>query len=194
MARLPYIDEADMAPSGEVSGPVLNITRALANSPGAAKHSLATAMYIRHRSPLDPRLRELAILQVGYCVKNRYEYAHHLKIALGCGVPEGDIRAIGDETSGRTGRIDPLASTVLRAAREMTLDAALSEEIFSALHEELKTEHLVDLLFTIANYNSVVRILASLEVDLEEGYESYLDRFPLPPDEQSPLRRDLHCR
>ena len=191
MSRVPYIDDADVTPSGGVAGQVPNITRALANSPGAAKHSLATAMYIRHRSPLDPRLRELAILQVGYCVGNRYEYAHHLKIALGCGVSEGDIRAIGDETSGRTGHIDPLASTVLRAAREMTLDAALSDETFSALHEELKTERLVDLIFTIANYNSVVRILASLEVDLEEGYDSYLDRFPLPSDGPSLLRRGI---
>ena len=31
------------------------------------------AMYIRHKSKLDARLRELAILQVGYLAKSPYE-------------------------------------------------------------------------------------------------------------------------
>ena len=32
----------------------------------------------------------------------------------------------------------------------------------------------------IATYNGVVRVLGALEIDLEPGYESYLERFPLP--------------
>jgi hypothetical protein len=34
---------------------------------------------------------------------------------------------------------------------------------------------------TIGFYNAVVRVLASLGVDVEPEYRRYLDRFPLPP-------------
>ena len=34
----------------------------------------------------------------------------------------------------------------------------------------------------IAFYNAVVRVLATLEIDVEPDYQRYLDEFPLPPD------------
>ena len=82
-------------------------------------------MYIRHKSKLDPRLRELAILQVGYLANSPYEYSHHVKIGREFGVSDDDIRAIGEETAGRPSKLDPLAKAVLRAAREMTQDLAM---------------------------------------------------------------------
>jgi hypothetical protein len=35
---------------------------------------------------------------------------------------------------------------------------------------------------TISFYNGVVRLLATLELDVEEEYLPYLDEFPLPAD------------
>jgi hypothetical protein len=35
---------------------------------------------------------------------------------------------------------------------------------------------------TIGFYNGVVRILATLQIDVEDGYHKYLDEFPLPKD------------
>jgi hypothetical protein len=37
-----------------------------------------------------------------------------------------------------------------------------------------------DLVITIAFYSAVVRILATLEIDVEDSYRKYLDEFPLP--------------
>jgi hypothetical protein len=62
----------------------------------------------------------------------------------------------------------------------MTLGVNLSAATFAELRRALDDERLVDLLFAIANYNGVVRILAALEVDLEDEYRAFLDRFPLP--------------
>ena len=39
---------------------------------------------------------------------------------------------------------------------------------------------MVDLVVTIGFYNAVVRVLASLEIDVEPDYQPYLDEFPLP--------------
>jgi hypothetical protein len=33
---------------------------------------------------------------------------------------------------------------------------------------------------TIGFYNAVVRVLASLKIDVEDDYQRYLEEFPLP--------------
>ena len=75
-----------------------------------------------------------------------------------------------------------LAKAVLRAAREMTTDLAISDQTFAELRRELDHERLTDLVLTIGFYNGVVRILATLQIDVEDGYHKYLDEFPLPKD------------
>jgi hypothetical protein len=93
-------------------------------------------------------------------------------------VTKDDVRAIADETAGRPSKLEPLAKSVLCAAREMTDGLTVSDATFAELKAGLDNECLVDLLYTIANYNGVVRILAALQVDLEDEYLEYLERFP----------------
>ena len=77
------------------------------------------AMYIRHHSKLDPRLRELAILQVGYLARSPYEYSHHVKLGREAGVTDDDIRAINEETAGRPSQLDALSKTVDRKSTRL---------------------------------------------------------------------------
>jgi hypothetical protein len=44
----------------------------------------------------------------------------------------------------------------------------------------LGREQVIDLAMTIAFYNGVVRLLATLQIDVEPEYQRYLDRHPLP--------------
>lgn len=182
MARLPYFDRDDLAPEHQdlLKRPI-NLFRALVNSPHAARTWSAVGHYIRFGSKLDPRLRELAILQVGYLARSPYEYSHHVKIGRDFGVSDADIRAIAAETEGRAGDLDPLARTVLKAAREMATELAIADATFAHLREKLDAERLTDLVLTIAFYCAVVRILATLEIDVEDEYLPYLKEFPLPP-------------
>ena len=71
---------------------------------------------------------------------------------------------------------------MLRAAREMTHGLSTSERTFQELQAGLDNECLMDLVLTIAFYNSVVRILATMQIDVEDEYQHYLDEFPLPKD------------
>jgi alkylhydroperoxidase family enzyme len=173
MARVKYVE------TGEKNA--LNIRRALANSTGAGPAHSALAMAIRHKCKLDPRLRELAILQVGYAARCVYEWVHHCEIAPKFGVSEAEIRAIAEEAAGKATALDPLAKAVLRAAREMTRDCAMSDASFAALKERLNDEEIVDLVIAVGVYNSTVRVLESLKIDLEPEYRHFLDSFPLPP-------------
>ena len=183
MARLPYLDRADLPPEfQDLLERNINLHRLLVHSPIATRAWHIFARFIRHESRLDPRLRELAILQVGYLERSEYEFSHHIKIGREYGVSDDDIRAIGEETAGRTSKLDPLARAVLRAAREMTQGLAISERTFQELQQGLDNERLTDLVLTIGFYNAVVRILATLKIDVEDGYKKYLDEFPLPKD------------
>src|SRR5262249_16774452 len=138
MARLPYLDKADLLPEHQdLLARNLNLYRVLAHSPRAARSLNTLARYVRDGSRLDPRLRELAILQVSYLTGSGWGFSHHLRIGREVGVSDDDIRAIGAETAGRPTQFDPLAKLVLRAAREMTVDLTISDETFAGLRREL---------------------------------------------------------
>ena len=186
MARLPYLEETDLAPEDrDLLTRKINLYRGLVNSPGAARHFSALGGYIRQKSPLDPRLRELAILQVGYLARSEYEYSHHVKIGRDFGLSDDDIRAIALETEGRQSELEPLARLVLQAAREITIDGAVGAATFDRLRADLDNECLTDLVMTMAFYNAVVRLLASLEIDVEDNYLAYLEEFPLPDNNET---------
>jgi alkylhydroperoxidase family enzyme len=69
---------------------------------------------------------------------------------------------------------------VLRGAREITTAGAMAAETFTSLQAALGNEQVVDLTLTISFYNAVVRVLATLQIDVEPEYQPYLDRWPLP--------------
>ena len=181
MARVPYLDKSDLPPEHhDVLARPIALNLAMANSPNASRAMGGLATYIRHGSKLDPRLREMAILQVGYLARSPYEWSHHVKIGREFGVTDDDIRAIGEETAGRPSQLDALSKTVLRAAREMTSGLAMSDETFAALEQALGREQVIDLTMAIAFYNAVVRLLGTLQIDVEPEYQRYLEEHPLP--------------
>lgn len=181
MARVPYLTKSDLQPGDqELLAREITLNRALVNSPNAARAFSRLGGFIRSKSRLDPRLREMAILQVGYLTRSKYEYSHHVKIGRDFGVSDDDLRAIAEESAGRESGLEPLACAVLSAAREMTTGLTVSDETFAALQSGLDNECLTDLVMTISFYNGVVRLLATLQVDVEDEYLQYLDEFPLP--------------
>jgi alkylhydroperoxidase family enzyme len=181
MARVPYLEMSDLPPEHQdLLKRRISLHQALVNSPNAARAFNGLGQFIRFGSKLDPRLRELAILQVGWLARSPYEWSHHVKIGHDFGVSDDDIRALIDDTAGKPATLDELSKTVLRAAREMTNDGAMSDATFAALQQALGNEQVVDLTITIAFYNAVVRVLATLQIDVENDYMPYLRQFPLP--------------
>ena len=181
MARVPYLEMSDLSPENQdLLKRRISLFQALVNSPNAARAFSGLVQFIRFGSKLDPRLRELAILQVGWLARSPYEWSHHVKLGLDFGVSEADIQALIDDTAGKSTTLDALTRNVLRAAREMTLDGAMADATFAELQQALGNELIVDLTVTIGFYNAVVRLLATLQIDVEDDYMPYLKQFPLP--------------
>jgi alkylhydroperoxidase family enzyme len=178
MARLPYLDRADLLPEHQdLLARNLNLYRVLAHSPRAARSVNTFARFIRDGSRLDPRLRELAVLEVSWLTRSPWAYSHHVRIGREVGLSDEEIRAVGRDES----MLDPLAQTVLKAAREMTTGLGLSDETFAQLRRSLDSERLTDLVLTISFYTGLVRLLAAMQIEVEEDYQPELTAFPLPP-------------
>jgi AhpD family alkylhydroperoxidase len=177
MARVPYLhrEDADEARQplydrleAERKVPTANIFLALANAPALLDAFLSYANALRDRSELSPRLRELAILTVGHTTDSRYEIAHHQSHALKAGVTPEQLAAIADFESHDV--FDETERAVMRLARESTLRVDVAAGTWKAAAAHLPDRQLVELTLTIAWYNSGVRIMGLLDIDLESNY------------------------
>ncbi|MXW00869.1 MAG: carboxymuconolactone decarboxylase family protein [Holophagales bacterium] len=179
MARLPYLDVDDLAPEDrELLDRPINLARMLAHSPSGTRAFRHTGAWIRHKARFDTRLREMAILRIGVLTRTDYEYSHHIELGRKFGMSDDDIRAViaGPDA----GELPELERLVLTAADEVTEGLSIRTETFNALRGHLDDELLVELTIIVSYYNAVVRMLRSLEIDVEPGYERYLVEFPLP--------------
>ena len=181
MARLPYLEPDQVAPEyRDMLKRNTNLHKLLVNSPEMARAFSGLGGYIRNKSTLDTRLRELAILQVGWIEKSEYESTHHVKIGKEFGVTDADIEGLIAETAGKPSKLEPLAKAVLKGAREMVRNLAMSEATFAEIKKELSNEHMTDLVLTIAFYCAVVRVLATMQIDNEPYYKEVLQQYPIP--------------
>ncbi len=181
MARLPYLEPDQVAPEyRDMLKRNTNLHKLLVNSPDMAKAFNGIGNFIRFKSKLDARLRELAILQVGWMEKSEYEFTHHVKIGKEFGVTDADIQALMDETAGKPSKLEPPVRAILKGAREMVRDLGMSDATFAEIRKDLSNEHMTDLVLTIAFYCAVVRVLATMKIDNEPQYKEVLQQYPIP--------------
>lgn len=177
LARVPYLDADDLddADRALLRRPI-NLFRALANNPDGLREFQRVGEWIRHHGQLDARLRELAILRVGYVTRCAYEFSHHVRIGQEFGLTAEDINLVR-----RPGAApgDNEGAVVIQAATEITTDLGLADETWQRLVGLVGTGCAVELVLVVAHYCAVVRILNSLKVDVEPEYERYLREFPL---------------
>lgn len=179
MARLPLLSPGDLPEADQdVLERPINLYRLLAHLPELARRYRSMGRWIRFEAALDPRLRELAILQVGVITESAYETSHHVHIGHDFGLSDEDIKAVGAETKGQPSHLGERERVVLRAARELTSGVRLSDDTWAALGQWLTDAERLELTVVIAFYNMTVRILGATELDVEDDYLPYLAYFP----------------
>ena len=182
MARLPYVSRGDLPQDRHQIYDRIAETRASAESPGvprsfqlllnspdAAEAVAALGEYIRFRSPLDPVIRETAILAAANELDNQYEWAHHEPIARRVGVRDQVIESI---KSGRAPMGLPAKEGVFaQAAKELAGKGAMTERTFEAILHLLGPQQTVDLVVLIGYYAMLSGALNALGVELEPDLE-----------------------
>jgi alkylhydroperoxidase family enzyme len=178
MARVPYVPIADIDPEhADLLGRPINLGQALVNSSSGYGNHHMLGRWIREESTIDPRLRELLILQVGYSARSAYEFSHHVKISRAYGVTADDVRSLVSFSKGQPTTLTELERTALRAATELTLAGDIPDATWAKLAEHFDAEQLVELVLIVGYYNHVVRLLSALRIDVEPEYEEYLADF-----------------
>jgi len=176
MARLPYLKREDLPEADraifdnlveERKTPVGNIFRILAHTPNLLRRFLALGGELRTGTALDPKLRELALVTVGRLTGAEYEFTHHWNLARRVGVTREQLEHLADfETSAL---FNDQERIVMRYALEVTMNVAVSDATFEALHKALDTRRMMEVVQNVAFYNMVVRILVPLKVEVEAG-------------------------
>jgi AhpD family alkylhydroperoxidase len=178
VARVPYLSRQDATSETEAvwrrveaerKQPTANIFLALAHAPALLGAFLSYANSLRDESELDAKLRELAILTVGYATKSEYEIAHHQSHALQAGVTPEQLADVA--TFHTSDAFDDTEKAVMFLAEESTLTVDVSDERWAAARAHLTDKQLVELTMNIAWYNSGVRIMGLLGIDLEDNYK-----------------------
>jgi len=153
-------------------GPLDNIFATLAHHPKLMKRWLVFGNHILMKSSLPAREREIAILRIGWLCRAEYEWGQHVLIGKEAGLDDKEIERIakGPDAEGW----NDLDRAILRAADELHDDAFVTDATWQALGQHFEPEQMMDLLFTIGQYNLVSMVLNSLGVQLDER----LPRFP----------------
>jgi AhpD family alkylhydroperoxidase len=178
MSRVPSLSRDDAASvhqqplwdriEAERKMPTANIFRSLANAPVLLDAFLSYANAMRDSSLLSPKLRELAILSVGHATGSEYEIAHHQSHGRKAGLTDEQLAAVADGNS--TELFNDTERAVIALARESTLSVNVSDASWAAAAKHLDDQQMVELTLTIAWYNSGVRVMGLLGIELEDSY------------------------
>ena len=154
-----------------LDGHTPNIFATLIHHPKLMKRWQVFGNHVLNKSTLPPRHRELLILRIGWLCRSEYEFGQHVVIGKRVGLSDREIERIthGPDAKGW----DAFDATLLRAADELHADAFLRDETWNQLAESYDTMQLMDVVFTVGQYNLVSMALNTLGVQQDEGLPGF---------------------
>jgi alkylhydroperoxidase family enzyme len=178
--HIPLLDDSEasdlqrelMAPF-EQGGRIDNVFRTIARHPELMKRWLPFVRHILFKSTLSPREREILILRIGWLCRSEYEWAQHVHGGKRAGLSDAEIACIM-----RGGGLSAKEDLLLRAVGELHADTKVAEKTWQALSHHFSREQLMDLVFTVGQYNMVSMALNSFGVEVD----GYLAGYPPLPE------------
>lgn len=154
------------------SGLVYNVLGTLSQHWEAYKKFGVWAFHIMgDTSTLPPREREILILRIGWLCQAEYEWGQHVIFGKQCGLSDEEIARIklGPDAPGWS-EFDAL---LLRATDELHKDACIADATWNGLAKRYNRKQLMDVVFTVGQYNMVSMALNSFGVQLDEGVKGF---------------------
>jgi 4-carboxymuconolactone decarboxylase len=126
--------------------------------------------YIRTKSTLSARVREMLILRIGWRCQSAYEWAAHAPAGRRAGLTSDEIRMLA--RSGYDGW-SPADTAIVRAADELFDDDVISDATWKALDDQFDERQLLDVLITTGGYRMVSMVLNTFGVPAEPNSEPF---------------------
>ena len=158
-------EDAETAAKNRMGGRDLNLFRVLMHHPKLTRRWTVFAGHVLQKQTLGLRDRELLILRIGWLNQSEYEWAQHVEIAKRGGISEAEIRQV---EIGPKGAWSAHEAALLQAADDLFENSVVSDATWSALASKYSTEQMMDVVFTIGQYNLVSWALNSFGVPLDD--------------------------
>jgi 4-carboxymuconolactone decarboxylase len=158
-------EDAETARKNRMGGRDLNIFRVLMNHPQLTRRWAVFAAHVLHKQTLPPRERELLILRIGWLNQAEYEWAQHVEIAKRSGISEAEIERV---KKGPDAGWPVFEAALLQAADDLHDNSVVSDQTWKILAGKLSTQQMMDVVFTIGQYNLVSWALNSFGVPLDD--------------------------
>ena len=141
----------------------------------AAPHLVALNQYLRFKSGISPRIREIAILTAAREMDSQFEWAAHEPEALGVGVPADVVESIKHRRS--TAGLDEADATVIELGRQIYQTHKVTSDLFAKAKALFGASMLIDIVLLMGNYASTAAMLATVDMQLHKGSKPLL---PIP--------------
>jgi len=170
LARLPLIDPqattGDIRASFDRMTVKLNIFRMMAHAEANMIPAMRFANSILHKQKLSHVNRELLILQVAHIEGGEYEWRQHVPIALGVGVTQPQIDALGrgDYSSAVFNEAE---RALLAFSREVVENVRVGDAVFTGAKKHFSDQEIVESIFTIGCYMMMARLTEATQTDLD---------------------------
>lgn len=169
MARIPYPTPeqlTDKAREFAAKMPQLNIFRMLSHSDHLFEPFVRLGNGFLAKGKLDPVLREVAILRVGYLSGSRYETYQHEAIGRRLGMSDALFTALKQGADAPD--FTPLQRQVVRYVDDLVKNVRAGDETFAPLREQLSVQQMQELTLVTGYYMMVCRFLETFGVEVEE--------------------------
>ena len=178
MARIPPAEEKDnpeLAPVyAEIKatrGFVSNALRSLGHSPGGLQHFARVGEYVKYKTDLPERLRELTILTSARGVP--YAWQHHRPLAVQTGIDQAAVDQIGECRV--PSALPPNEQAIV--AFVMALGGlTVTDAIMDAMKQHFSARQIVDVAMSATYYGALGRMVVALGVDVEDPATLQVER------------------
>jgi len=159
-------EDAETAAKQRVGGRDINLFRVMMHHPELTRRWAVFAGHVLRKQSLAPRERELLILRIGWLNQAEYEWAQHVEIAKRVGITEQEIERV--QRGPAAADWAPEDAVLLQAVDDLYEGSVVSDATWAALAARYSTMQMMDLVFTIGQYNLVSWALNSFGVPLDD--------------------------
>ncbi|MYC30508.1 MAG: hypothetical protein F4X65_10540 [Chloroflexi bacterium] len=180
MARVPFATRENMDPAGQAvwddiqnsRGGVQRNYAALLNNPQAAGAYANLGGYARFETPLDKRVKALAVLTAAREAGGHYVWTVNQRAAREAELSDGVIAAIREFRA--PAGLEASDAAVVQFVIELLRHHRISDATFEGLREQVGDAGIVDVLIVVAYYHGLAHSLQALQVELPEGVQTDL--------------------
>jgi alkylhydroperoxidase family enzyme len=144
-------------------GWISNAMRSLSNAPEGLRRFAHFGDYVRYRTDLTERLRELAIVTIGHKVK--YAASHHAGLAVQAGIPREAVDEILE--GGVPAGLPENERLAVRYVLEFASSDSVSDATFAEMRKHFSERAITDLTLVAAYYLAYGTMIKCMRVELE---------------------------